>query len=382
VVLSVWTAGAGIVRYGWTPAERCPTVSPEAATTAALDAAAWLARAQQADGRFVYEYDRATGAPRPGYNVVRHTGVLLSLYQLAGHGRPEGLPTAERALAFALDHLIERDGWAAVALPGADAELGATALLLVSLIERAQVTGDHTHDDLAVRLGRFVLHLQQDDGNFSGVWSRRLEAPLPDSVSRYATAEALFALSVLGNRFPDGGWREPARRTSHYIVTRRDEDEGYDFLPWGDQWTAYAFDRMAAWPLNDEEAAYARRLAQRFGYRTRREAQKRTTGVMSLLREPPSRGAGFGTTLEGLGSMWRLSGTDGRLAGLRSPLAQRVACAAALLVERQATAADAPAVADPGLVDGAWFFDDVTRMDDQQHALAGLAAAAVVMGTG
>jgi hypothetical protein len=233
-----------------------------------------------------------------------------------------------------------------------------------------------------VRLGRFVLAMQRPDGNFDGVWSRTLGAPVPGSTSRYATAEALFALSVLGNRFPDGGWREPARRTSHYIATRRDEDEGYDFLPWGDQWTAYAFDRMAAWPLDDVEARYARRLAQRFGYRTRREAQKRTSGIMSVLREPPSRGAGFGTTLEGLGSMWRLSAADERLADLRPQLAQRVACASGLLVDRQATAADTPAVADPRLVEGAWFFDDVTRMDDQQHALAGLSAAAVVLGTG
>ena len=34
----------------------------------------------------------------------------------------------------------------------------------------------------------------------------------------------------------------------------------------------------------------------------------------------------------------------------------------------------------PDLVEGAWFRDDVTRMDDQQHALSALLAAAGALG--
>ena len=42
---------------------------------------------QQPDGRYLYEYDRATDEARPGYNIVRHAGVTMSLYQLAAVGR-------------------------------------------------------------------------------------------------------------------------------------------------------------------------------------------------------------------------------------------------------------------------------------------------------
>ena len=45
-----------------------------------------------------------------------------------------------------------------------------------------------------------------------------------------------------------------------------------------------------------------------------------------------------------------------------------------LLADRQVDAADAARFAEPELVRGAWFRDDVTRMDDQQHALSGLLA--------
>jgi hypothetical protein len=379
-VVATWLVGATVVRYGWTPAERCPPVTAAAATTAAVDAAGWYARAQLPDGRFVYEYDRRSQERSPDDNVIRQAGAVLALYQLAALGHPDGLATADRALAYTKANLVQRDGWAALAPPDEDAELGASAILAVALMERARSTGDHGEDDLVQALGRFVLVQQQADGSFLGTWSRRLGAPLPGYTSRYSTGEAFYALAMLANRFPDGGWREPARRASHYIATQRDEDEGYDILPWGDQWSAYALDQMQDWPLDAEAVTYARRLAFRFGYRTRREAQKREHGLISVLRRPPTRGAGFGTTLEGLGSLWRLAQADPRLADLGPQLSERVACAAALLTERQASAATAASYPEPGLVAGAWYTDDVTRVDDQQHTLAGLAAAASVLG--
>jgi hypothetical protein len=377
--MATWLVGATVVRYGWTPAERCPTVTASGAAAAAVDAAAWYGRAQLPDGRFVYEYDRRTGDASPSYNIIRHAGALLGLYQLAALGHPEGLATADRALGYARTNLLERDGWVALAPPDEDAELGASAILVVALLERARITGDHADDDLARALGRFVLVQQRPDGGFLGTWSRRLGAPLPGYTSNYSTGEAFFALAMLANRFPDDDWREPTHRAAHYIATQRDEDEGYDIMPWGDQWSAYALDQMKDWPLDADAAAYARRLAYRFGYRARREAQKREHGLISVLRKPPTRGAGFGTTLEGLDSLWRVSVADRRLADLRPQLAERVSCAAALLTERQATPAQAAGFRDPGLVEGAWYTDDVTRMDDQQHTMAGLAAAATVL---
>ena len=63
---------------------------------------------------------------------------------------------------------------------------------------------------------------------------------------------------------------------------------------------------------------------------------------------------------------------DARLADLRAPLAERATCIAGLAVDEQSDAEDAAGAARPERVEGAWFVDGTTRMDDQQHALAGL----------
>jgi hypothetical protein len=57
-----------------------------------------------------------------------------------------------------------------------------------------------------------------------------------------------------------------------------------------------------------------------------------------------------------------------------------VRCGAGLLAERQPDRRDAAAWESPSLVEGAWFRYDVTRMDDQQHALSGLLVAAGGLG--
>jgi hypothetical protein len=84
--------------------------------------------------------------------------------------------------------------------------------------------------------------------------------------------------------------------------------------------------------------------------------------------------------LEGLGSLAFAASVDPRLADLEEPLSDRLVCGAGILAERQETAGDAADWPNPELVEGAWFRDDVTRMDDQQHALSGLLVAAGQLG--
>ena len=52
---------------------------------------------------YVYEYDRAADRQNPGYNIVRHAGVTMSLYQFARAGHDEVLDTADAGLAEMLD---------------------------------------------------------------------------------------------------------------------------------------------------------------------------------------------------------------------------------------------------------------------------------------
>jgi small neutral amino acid transporter SnatA (MarC family) len=75
---------------------------------------------------------------------------------------------------------------------------------------------------------------------------------------------------------------------------------------------------------------------------------------------------------EGLGSLWLAARRDDRLADLQGPIADRATCMAGLAIDAQSDAADAAGYANPRRVEGAWLRDGETRMDDQQHALAGL----------
>jgi hypothetical protein len=154
---------------------------------------------------------------------------------------------------------------------------------------------------------------------------------------------------------------------AEYLATERDDDEDMAPQPWPDQWAAYLLAELAPTGLSADQAAYARDLAARFGLLVRTESQK--DGWPTPFVDAHARGAGLGVWVEGVGSLARVAEVDPRLRDLRPALEERLACGAGLLETRQV---------DGGPVEeaGAWFRNDVTRMDDQQHSLSGLLAAA------
>jgi small neutral amino acid transporter SnatA (MarC family) len=84
------------------------------------------------------------------------------------------------------------------------------------------------------------------------------------------------------------------------------------------------------------------------------------------------RGGWYGVVDEALTGWWLTAREDPRLADLRGAIAERATCVAGLAIDEQSNAEEAAGAARPERVEGAWFTDGETRMDDQQHALAGL----------
>ena len=93
-----------------------------------------------------------------------------------------------------------------------------------------------------------------------------------------------------------------------------------------------------------------------------------------------ARGAGLGVWVEGLGALARAAERDDRLADIDRRSTHACSAVPALLAARQPDRRAAAAWDSPTLVEGAWFRYDVTRMDDQQHALSGLLVAAGELG--
>jgi small neutral amino acid transporter SnatA (MarC family) len=358
------------------PPEHCPSVTTgelRRSTQATVD---WFVRNQGADGAWLYLYDADDDSTASEYNEVRHAGVTMGLYQAFAAGLPGALRSADRGTEWALDLLIERGGWAALAYQGRIAT-GATALLVAGLVIRREATGDTRYDDLLGRLGRFLLAQTEPPGAVLAEYDPARGAPVAGVYSKYYTGEAYWALARLHGAFPGEGWGEAADRIGGYLATSRDEVEDH-WPPIPDHWAAYGlaetveFPERGRPPLTEHELGYARRQAELFGVQTRWLSQRYGPWGGLVRGSYAPRGGWYGVIGEALTGWWLTAQEDPRLADLRDPIAERATCIAGLAVSAHSDAEVAANAARPERVEGAWFHDGETRMDDQQHALAGL----------
>jgi small neutral amino acid transporter SnatA (MarC family) len=368
------------------PPERCPTVTTAELHGSAQAAVDWFARNQHADGSWLYDYDAGTDKAKPEYNVVRHAGAVMGLYQAAAAGLPRALGSADRGTGWARDRLTTRDDWSALFL-GGEIPTGGTALLVAGLDIRREATGDRRYDALLRRLGRFLVAQTEPSGAVLASYDPIRDRPVPGEYSKYYTGEAYWALARLHLTFPGEGWGEAADRIGAYLATKRDDVEGNRW-PIEDHWAAYGlastvrFPERGRPPLTADEVDYARTLAILFGTETRWISQRLGPWGVVVRGAHEPRGGGYGVMGEGLTGLWRASLADSRLADLRGPIAERATCMAGLAVDAQSDADEAAGEKNPSRVEGAWFRDGETRMDDQQHALAALLRTQAIVRAG
>jgi small neutral amino acid transporter SnatA (MarC family) len=359
------------------PPERCPSVSPGELRRSSQAAVDWFVRNQEPDGDWLYEYNAEDDSVSSAdYNEVRHAGATMGLYQAAAAGLPGALRSADTGAEWALARLEERDDWSALSYNGRTAT-GSTALLVAGLAIRREATRDKRYDEDLRRLGRFLLAQTEPSGAVLAEYDAARGEPLAGEYSKYYTGEAYWALALLHRSFPAEGWDEAADRIGAYLATSRDEIEDH-WPPIPDHWAAYGqaetvgFPDRGEPPLSGDEADYAREQAGQFGMQARYLGQLFGPwgGLVRGSYEP--RGGWYGVVGEAVTGWWLTAQEDARLAELRAPLAERARCVAGLALEKQSDAEDAAGASRPERVEGAWFVDGTTRMDDQQHALAGL----------
>jgi hypothetical protein len=366
VPVLIWAAVLVVVRVAIAPAELCGDGDSVEFRDTASDAADWLRLNQFPDGAYVYEYDRDADERPDAYNIVRHAGVTMSLYQVAGRLDDDAaFEAAELGTAWLLDNMHYHDDWGGP-VEGGEIKVGSAALMTIALAERRLLTGDPLHDDLMRAVGRFMLAQQKDDGGFYTKWYVESETVDRVSTSAYYPGEALWALAMLHEAFPGEGWDAAAWRAADFVTLLRDEVENVEYPPLNDHWAAYGMAEMAEWGLAEHHISYARELAGRFSLFIRFEAQKKDEGLNLWLRGDGRRSSALGTWVEGMAALWRLAESDERMAGLAADIRDQAACGADLLAQRQV---DDEAPLEQA---GAWFIHGVTRMDDQQHAISGL----------
>lgn len=370
--------GAAALAFGVAaPPERCPDITVDETQAAAGAAVDWIVGNQHADGTWLYEYERTTDTVVDDYNEVRHAGVMMSLYQAAARGYPGALDSADRGLGWAMDHLVERGGWIGMT-DSTSVQAGSNALMLTALAERRELTGDSTYDELMSGLARFIADQTEPSGALLAYYDLGPDRPRADTYSIYYTGEAQWALARMHLAFPDDGWGEIADRMLHYMATVRDDAEEV-WPPLADHWSGYGLAATASYPerpngepLTDAELDFVRRQGGLIGQRVRSISQRFGPWGVAVRGTFTPRGGGYGVFGEGLTGLWRASLLDERLTPERATLAERAVCIAGLAIEAQVTAAEAAEYPDPTKVAGAWFIDDTTRMDDQQHAVSAL----------
>jgi small neutral amino acid transporter SnatA (MarC family) len=365
------------------PPEHCPAVTTGQLRSSAQAAVDWFGRNQHPDRSWLYRYVVDEDAAPSEYNPIRHAGVTMALYQAAAMGLPRAEQSADRGTEWALDRLLERDGWAAVELDGA-VPTGASALLAAGLVIRRETTGDTRYDELLRRLGRFLLTQTEPSGAVLAFYDRERGRPVPGVYSKYFTGEAYVAFTRLDRAFPRERWGEAAARVGTYLATSRDDAEGH-WPPVPDHWAAYGMAEHFAGgqrgPSGDE-VSYARRQSGLFGVQVRWISQRFGPWGVAVRGTYEPGGGGYGVIGEGLTGWWLLAREEPGLADLREPLARRATCIAALAVSAQSDAEDAAGAARPGRVKGAWIRGGETRMDDQQHALAALLRTIPIVASG
>lgn len=371
--VAFWAILLAGLRITVAPPESCGANDEESIQRAAALAVTWMRTNQYADGTFVYLYYPDTDTAPADYNEVRHAGVTMALYQAAGRMQDGGaLAAADLALEWMKKNTVYEGDWAALAPNGHYASLGASALMLVGLAERRLATSDPVNDDLMHGLASFIAAMQREDGGFRISYDFETDQPDIVNTSRYYPGESLWALALMQEAFPGEGWDKNARDALQFITTMRDEVENVEFPPLADQWAAYGIGEMVEWGLTDQQIDYARQLAARFGLLVRTEAQREGSWFGHRARGRYSRASGVGTWNEGLAALWRASQADPRLADIAEPTVERLRCVSGILADRQVSVTEAKAFPRPGLAAGAWFRNNETRMDDQQHAFSGL----------
>lgn len=378
--LVVWVLTLGVLGVAIVPPEHCNTPTAETVDAAGAAAANWMVANQYENGQWRYEFDRDTATDLPGYNVVRHAGMMTALYQRnAWVGDDAAFESAERGLDWMDGQLVVAGDGVAVR-EGDHGSTGGSALLAAALVFRRDATGATDRDPLIAGLARFMVGQQLENGAVSARFDLEADEPVPDDFSPFFTGEAMWALALAGDRLGVPEWRAAAFRTLDYVVLERDDAER-EFPPNDDHWTGYAIGELVTDGLKDRHRDYVRRLAGLWSAEVRFDSQRSGERLNRLVRGDVTRDGVQGTNLEGMAGLWRAAAVDEGLADVRDDLTARIGCAADILVRHQVTESEAQVEPIHDATAGAWFRDGVTRMDFQQHALGGLTGSWAMLST-
>ncbi|TVP83427.1 MAG: hypothetical protein EA344_09330, partial [Alkalicoccus sp.] len=195
------------------------------------------------EGRFLYSYEPATGTAAGGYNILRHAGTLYAMLETYECFPEEKLLTeAKRALRYLLSKVVplsEKDGSIQVLADQDIVKLGGNGLAVVALAKYTDVTGDEQYMSLMRGMAEWMLHIQDEKGNFAVHKQKFSTGEISPFVSWYYPGEAMLALTRLYEVDPQERWLNACEKQAEYLIHTRDKKETKETIE-HDHWLLYA----------------------------------------------------------------------------------------------------------------------------------------------
>lgn len=110
----------------------------------------WLSLKVKEDGSFKYSYLPSEDENPDEYNIIRHIGSTYGLLLI------NKIEKAKKCIDYFLKHWQDKENIA----------LGSYAVGTITLLKYYQLTGEKSYFKKAKEMGRFILDMQKDDGNF------------------------------------------------------------------------------------------------------------------------------------------------------------------------------------------------------------------------
>jgi uncharacterized protein YyaL (SSP411 family) len=264
----------------------------------------YLVRAQKADGSFRYSYNPLRDqANDRAYNIVRHAGAAISLFDLYRATRDARyLDAARRAVTYLKTRFRPaRESNAAYVLDNdGKAKLGANGLALVALARQAELDPKSADLGSAARLANLILAMQRKDGSFESYYAIRGDGPR-ESASLYYPGEAILGLALLRRLSGDNRLLGAARRGAAYLIESQSRMEK---LP-PDAWLIEALEALHETEREPRYAIHAMALAE--AMIADQYAEDDRAGFAGAFRPGLPRATPAASRAEGLLSAYRLA---------------------------------------------------------------------------
>lgn len=203
----------------------------------------YLVRMQRPDGSFHYYYDAERDLTEPRrYNIVRHAGAALSLFDLYAATRDSRyLESGRRAVRFLSTRFRRARGTQGSYVLDFDgkAKLGANGLALAALARQIELDPKRADRGSATRLANLILAMQRKDGSFEMRYKLQANEQVL-SESLYYPGEAMLGLIRLYGLNHDARLLDAARRGADYLIERQ---RNMDSLP-ADAWLMQALELL------------------------------------------------------------------------------------------------------------------------------------------